>query len=88
MGSIEADPDVVAAQARLDAARLMLERTIIRAPVAGVISQRQVQVGQQVTPGAPLTISSITGATLSLGGLLQHAMAEEHVRISGHLRRH
>jgi len=54
VGSIEADPDVVAAQARLDAARLMLERTIIRAPVAGVISQRQVQVGQQVTPGAPL----------------------------------
>ena len=54
VGSIEADPDVVAAQARLDAARLMLERTVIRAPVAGVVSQRQVQVGQQVTPGAPL----------------------------------
>ncbi len=54
VGSIEADPDVVAAQARLDAARLMLERTIIRAPVAGVISQRQVQVGQQVAPGSPL----------------------------------
>ena len=48
------DPEVIAAQARVDAARLMLERTVIRAPVAGVVSQRQVQVGQQVAPGAPL----------------------------------
>jgi membrane fusion protein (multidrug efflux system) len=54
VGSIDADPDVVAAQARLDTARLMLERTVIRAPMAGVVSQRQVQVGQQVAPGTPL----------------------------------
>lgn len=53
-GNIEADPDVIAAKARLDAARLALDRTVIRAPIAGVISQRQVQTGQQVAPGAPL----------------------------------
>jgi len=53
-GNIEADPDVVAAKARLDAARLAVDRTVIRAPIAGVVSQRQVQTGQQVAPGAPL----------------------------------
>lgn len=53
-GAIEADPDIVAAKARLDAARLTLERTVIRAPIAGVVSQRQVQVGQQVAAGTPL----------------------------------
>lgn len=53
-GNIEADPDVIAAKARLDAARLALDRTVIRAPIAGVISQRQVQTGQQVAPGTPL----------------------------------
>ena len=54
IGNIEADPDVVAARARLEAARLTLERTVIRAPIAGVVSQRQVQAGQQVAPGTPL----------------------------------
>ncbi|WP_292681072.1 HlyD family efflux transporter periplasmic adaptor subunit [Novosphingobium sp.] len=53
-GNIEADPDVVAAKARLDAARLAVDRTVIRAPIAGVVSQRQVQTGQQVAPGTPL----------------------------------
>ena len=54
VGNVDADPDVVAAQARLDAARLNLERTVIRAPIAGVVSQRQVQAGQQVAAGTPL----------------------------------
>jgi membrane fusion protein (multidrug efflux system) len=45
---------VRAAQARVDAARLMLDRTIIRAPLAGTVAQRSVQPGQQVAPGAPL----------------------------------
>jgi len=49
-----ADPDVRAAQARVDAARLLLERTVIRAPLAGTVAQRNVQAGQQVAPGAPL----------------------------------
>lgn len=54
VGNIEADPDVVAARTRVEAVRLTLERTIIRAPIAGVVSQRQVQAGQQVAPGTPL----------------------------------
>ncbi|MXO73272.1 HlyD family efflux transporter periplasmic adaptor subunit [Alteraurantiacibacter buctensis] len=54
VGDMAGDPDVRAAQARVDAARLMLERTVIRAPVAGTVAQRTVQPGQQVAPGTPL----------------------------------
>jgi membrane fusion protein (multidrug efflux system) len=48
------DPDVAAAKARLDAARLGLARTVVRAPVGGIVTQRQVQVGQRVAPGTPV----------------------------------
>jgi len=52
--SVNDNPEVLAAQAKLDRARLELERTVIRAPVDGVVARRQVQVGQRVQPGAPL----------------------------------
>ncbi|MDB5476396.1 MAG: EmrA/EmrK family multidrug efflux transporter periplasmic adaptor subunit [Phenylobacterium sp.] len=52
--SLAQNPEVAAAQARLDAARLALSRTVIRAPMDGVVSKKAVQVGQQVAPGAPL----------------------------------
>jgi membrane fusion protein (multidrug efflux system) len=45
------DPGVRAAQARLDAAKLDLERTVIRAPVDGIVTRRQIQLGQRVTQG-------------------------------------
>jgi membrane fusion protein, multidrug efflux system len=48
------NPEVVAARARYDKARLQVERTIIRAPVSGVVTGRQVQVGQRIQPGANL----------------------------------
>jgi len=48
----ETNPEVTAARARRDQARVNLERTLIRAPVDGVIARRTVQVGQQVQPGA------------------------------------
>jgi membrane fusion protein (multidrug efflux system) len=49
-------PDVLAARAMRDQARINLERTVIRAPVDGVVSRRQVQVGQRVQPGAMLMV--------------------------------
>ncbi len=49
-------PDVLAARAARDQARVNLERTVIRAPVDGVVSRRQVQVGQRVQPGAMLML--------------------------------
>jgi membrane fusion protein (multidrug efflux system) len=45
---------VLAAKAKLDAAKLDHDRTIIRAPIDGIVSKRQVQIGQRVTLGAPI----------------------------------
>lgn len=50
------DPDVAAARARLDAARLGLARTVVHAPISGVVIQRQVQVGQRVASGTPVML--------------------------------
>lgn len=47
-------PEARTAQTALDAARLELERTIIRAPIDGVVAQRHAQVGQRVQPGQSL----------------------------------
>ncbi|OTG86968.1 EmrA/EmrK family multidrug efflux transporter periplasmic adaptor subunit [Acinetobacter sp. ANC 4558] len=47
-------PDVLVAQARLKQALLDLERTKIKAPVDGVVTRRNIQVGQRVSPGAVL----------------------------------
>ncbi|HPB22436.1 MAG TPA: HlyD family efflux transporter periplasmic adaptor subunit [Novosphingobium sp.] len=49
-------PEVLAARAARDQARVNLERMVLRAPVDGVISRRQVQVGQRVQPGAMLMV--------------------------------
>ena len=47
-------PDVLVAQAKLDAALLDLQRTEITAPLDGVVARRSVQVGQRVAPGSIL----------------------------------
>ena len=52
--SEDTDPAVQAAKARLDAARLDLERTVIRAPIDGTVTKRQVQLGQRVAQGSPI----------------------------------
>ncbi|HEX8056498.1 MAG TPA: HlyD family efflux transporter periplasmic adaptor subunit [Novosphingobium sp.] len=55
------DPGVQAAQAKLDAARLDLERAVIRAPIDGTVTKRQVQLGQRVAQGTPsMTIGPLT----------------------------
>ena len=48
------NPDVLAAEAQLRAAAIVLAHMKIAAPVDGVIAQRTVQVGQRVNAGAPL----------------------------------
>ena len=52
--SIETHPDVQNAAARVREAYLTLGRTTLPAPVSGVVARRTVQVGQRVSPGAPL----------------------------------
>lgn len=53
-GAAAADAAVEAARAQLAQAELDLSRTTIRAPIDGVVGDRQVQLGQLVRPGAPL----------------------------------
>ena len=48
------NPEIAAAEARLASAQLALDRTVLRAPLGGVVSKKAVQVGQQVQVGAPL----------------------------------
>lgn len=68
-GITAAEAGVRLAQARLDAAkaavanaRLQLSYTRITAPMAGIVSRKQVEIGQLVQPGQPLfTIVSDTG---------------------------
>jgi membrane fusion protein (multidrug efflux system) len=50
----ETNPEVALARAKRDQARVNLERTVIRAPVDGVVAKRSVQVGQQVKEGGAL----------------------------------
>src|SRR6185437_11651197 len=45
-----------AAEAANRQAQVDIERTVLRAPIDGVISQRQVQVGQRVQAGNPLMV--------------------------------
>ena len=51
---VEDNPEVQAAQAAVDVAKLSLSRTVLRAPFDGIVSQRQVQVGQRIATGAQL----------------------------------
>jgi len=58
-GSARAALDAARAQvslsrARVDKAEVDLGRTVIRAPIDGVVARRQVQLGQRVQPSMPL----------------------------------
>ncbi|MES2498036.1 MAG: HlyD family efflux transporter periplasmic adaptor subunit [Pseudomonadota bacterium] len=52
--TVETDPMVLAAKAKLAAAKLDLDRAVIRAPIDGIVTRRQVQVGQRVMQGTPI----------------------------------
>ena len=52
--TIETHPDVHEAAAKVREAYLAYARTALPAPVSGFIARRAVQVGQRVSPGAPL----------------------------------
>lgn len=52
--SVENNPEVLLAKARLDQAIVNLNRTIIKAPISGIIAKRQVELGQRVQAGTLL----------------------------------
>ena len=54
--TIDNNPDVATARARLDAAELNLARTVLRAPISGIVTQNQVQIGQRVAAGASVMV--------------------------------
>jgi len=61
--SIDTSPDVASAKAKLDQALLDLQRTVIVAPIDGVVTNRQVQVGQRISAGSPvMTIVPVKAA--------------------------
>jgi membrane fusion protein (multidrug efflux system) len=56
-------PETAAARAALEKAQLDLSRTVIRAPIDGIVAQRKAQVGQSVQPGqALMTVTPIAQA--------------------------
>lgn len=52
--TVETHPDVQEAAAKVREAYLAYARTALPAPVSGFVARRAVQVGQRVSPGAPL----------------------------------
>jgi len=52
--TVESHPDVQNASAKVREAYLLLARTTLPAPVSGFVAKRAVQLGQRVSPGAPL----------------------------------
>jgi membrane fusion protein (multidrug efflux system) len=52
--TVDTNPEVALARAKRDQAKLDLERTVLRAPVDGLIARRQVQIGQRVQAGTVL----------------------------------
>jgi membrane fusion protein (multidrug efflux system) len=52
--TVDSNPEVVLARTRLEQVKVDMERTVIRAPLDGVVAKRQVQLGQRVQVGVPL----------------------------------
>jgi membrane fusion protein (multidrug efflux system) len=52
--TVDTNPEVALARAAYARAQVDLQRTVLRAPVDGVIAKRMVQVGQRVQAGAAL----------------------------------
>ena len=52
--SLRDNPEVRAARSAVAKAQLDLDRTVLRAPLAGVVAKKNVQVGQRVAAGTPL----------------------------------
>jgi membrane fusion protein, multidrug efflux system len=48
------NPDVQAAATQVERAWLNVTRTSVRAPVSGYVARRTVQLGERISPGAPL----------------------------------
>jgi membrane fusion protein (multidrug efflux system) len=60
---VEDHPETDVARAALDTATLNLERTVIRAPIDGIVTQKRAEIGQRIDPGQPMmSIAPIANA--------------------------
>ncbi len=73
---------VAQAQAGVDALNAQLGKTVLRAPISGTVSAKNVQVGEIVAPNAPV-ISIISDATFEIEGQLSEADIA-HVAVGQH----
>lgn len=78
-------PEVLAARSKLRQARLDLSRAVVRAPIDGVISQRNVQIGQRLAPGtAAMVIVPVDQLYVDANykeGQLQHVRVGQHATL-------
>ncbi|MDB5445389.1 MAG: EmrA/EmrK family multidrug efflux transporter periplasmic adaptor subunit [Phenylobacterium sp.] len=51
---LQSNPEVAAARAQVGQAQLDLERTTVRAPVAGIVTKKAIEIGQRVQAGTVL----------------------------------
>jgi membrane fusion protein (multidrug efflux system) len=51
---VQSNPEVAAARAQLNQAKLDLSRATVRAPVAGVVTKKNIEIGQRVQAGTVL----------------------------------
>ena len=82
-------PETIAARAALEKAKLDLSRTVIRAPIDGIVAQRKAQVGQSVQPGqALMTVTPIAQAYVDANfkeGQLTHVQVGQSVELTSDL---
>jgi membrane fusion protein (multidrug efflux system) len=83
------NPEVMLARARRDQAQVNLDRTVIRAPVDGVVAKRSVQVGQQLQAGSPvLAIVPLNKVHIDANfkeGQLEHVRIGQPVEVTSDL---
>ena len=51
---VQANPEVAAARAQFNQAKLDLDRTVMRAPVSGIVANKTIEIGQRVEAGTTL----------------------------------
>ncbi|HEX8057440.1 MAG TPA: HlyD family efflux transporter periplasmic adaptor subunit [Novosphingobium sp.] len=87
--NVDTSPDVAAAKAKLDQARVDLARTVVRAPIDGVVTNRQLQVGQRLAAGTPvMTIVPVRAAYVEANfkeGQLQRVREGQPVTLTSDL---
>jgi membrane fusion protein (multidrug efflux system) len=83
------NPQVAAAQAKVDQAQLDLDRTTVRSPTDGVIAKNSIEVGQRVPVGADLmTVVPIESAYVNANfkeGQLRHVRIGQPVVLTSDL---